>query len=93
MPCSITCYIKYIFQCVSQIKAWVVVKNCENNFVKNFENKQDRYKRKDGQHSGKFRFDLAFMRGTAAEIWAEVEVWKPPFIVLISVAVSASGSP
>lgn len=71
-------------------KAGAVVKNFENNFVKNFENKQYRYKRKDGQHSGKFQFDLAFMRATTAEMWAEVEVWKLPFIVLISEAVSAS---
>lgn len=63
MPCSITCYIKYISQCASQIKAGVVVKNVENSFVKNFVKKQYRYKREDGQHSDKFRFDLAFMRG------------------------------
>lgn len=68
----------------------MVVKNFENNFVKNFENKQHMYKSKDRQHSGKFSFDLAFMRDTAAEIWAEVEVWKLPFMVLISEAVSAS---
>lgn len=68
----------------------MVVKNFENDFVKNFEKKQYRYKREDEQHSGKFRFDLAFMRGTAAEIWAEAEVWKLPFIVLIFEAVSAS---